>query len=518
MPDPDRRLLELWSQLQSKKPHFSHFLTGIRLANIRGIEDLRVLLDYPVSVIAGGNASGKTTVLLAAACAYSVPGAAFRAFVPSTLFPDYRPRVGEWEDERRTVEIDFDYTTPAGHLAMRWRRAKSWNRSFFGRKGGTQPERPVYLRPLSNLTNPSEVRGVLGMSQAKTAPDEQPLTALQVEFAQKMLPFRYAAVVDLTSGRKNLLFAAQEGGAAYSELHMAAGERTILRLAQKIAQLHGALVLIDEVEAGLHPWLQKLLMLQLQELALRNELQVVVTTHSPVVLDSVPGNGRIFLERVDDGSVHVRPPYRDVIQNALYGQSSDALNVLCEDEIAEAMLRGVCDRVLPDERMWPATVRIGRDTGADQFPMHAAAFRKFGQIDNFIFVLDGDRRDSQIVERVEKEARSSVSVLFLPGREAPECWVWDRLTASTDDLADQLGVAAYDLRDLLRLQDQTYASATDSPSEIAKAKLRALSDQIRRPAADICRHVAAHEAARPDSDIQPLVDGLRAALENWRAE
>ena len=61
-----------------------------------------------------------------------------------------------------------------------------------------------------------------------------------------MLPFRYAEVVDLSSGNKNLLFAAQEGGASYSELHMAAGERAILRLAQEIAQLKGALVLIDE--------------------------------------------------------------------------------------------------------------------------------------------------------------------------------------------------------------------------------------------------------------------------------
>lgn len=39
-------------------------------------------------------------------------------------------------------------------------------------------------------------------------------------------------------------------------------------------------------------------MLELQRIALRNDLQVVVTTHSPVVLDSVPPEGRIFLERM----------------------------------------------------------------------------------------------------------------------------------------------------------------------------------------------------------------------------
>ena len=510
----------MWDQLQGKKPHFAHFLTEISLANIRGITDLRVQLDYPVSVIAGGNASGKTTVLFAAACAYRVPGTSARAFAPSTLFPDYRPRVGDRVDEHRKVTIAFDYSTPDGRLAMRWGRNKSWNRSFFGRKGGLQPERPVYLRTLSNLTNPSEVRGVLGMSQAKTAPQERPLTALQIDFAQRMLPFRYSEVVDLVGGRKNqrLLFAAQEGGAAYSELHMAAGERAILRLSQEIAQLQGALVLIDEVEAGLHPWVQQLLMLHLQELALRNELQVVVTTHSPVVLNAVPANGRIFLERADDGSVAVRPPYRDVVQNALYGRSDDALNVLCEDEIAEAMLHGVCDLVLRGERIRPDSVRIGRDTGADEFPMHAAAFRKFGQINNFVFVLDGDRRDSEVVERLNREARTAVPVLFLPGKEAPECWIWERLAARTDSLAESLGIVAHDLRDLLRQQDQTYASATDAPGEIAKAKLRALGELINRSAPDICRLVAAHETNEPDSEIQPLAADLRSAIEDWRAE
>lgn len=135
---------------------------------------------------------------------------------------------------------------------------------------------------------------------------------------------------------------------------MSAGERAILRLSQDIAQLKGALILIDELEAGLHPWVQQLLMAQLQQLALRNDLQVIVTTHSPVVLDAVPRNGRIFLERDRTGEVTVRPAYRDIIQNALYGRSPGALNLL-----------------------------LGRDTGADEFPSHAAAFRKFGQIKSF---------------------------------------------------------------------------------------------------------------------------------------
>lgn len=513
----EKRFRETWERLQGKKPHLPHFLDEIHLQGIRGIADLRTRFDYPVSVIAGGNASGKSTVLFAAACAYRVPGAGVRDFVPSTLFPDYRPRVGARQDRKEEIVIEFDYSTPDGRRAMRWRRVKGWNRSFLGRKNATQPKRPVYLRTLSNLGDPAEVRGVLGMSRLSSAPREAPLTASQIAFAQRMLPFDYAEVVSLTSGNRNLLFAAQESGAEYSELHMAAGERTIFRLSREIAQLEGALVLIDEVEAGLHPWVQQLLMLHLQQLALRNDLQVIVTTHSPVVLDAVPSHGRIFLVR-DERGVTARPPFRDIVQNALYGRSADSLNLLCEDAAAEGILRGVFDFLLPHERMDAESVRIGRDTGADEFPGHATAFRKFGQVRNFVFVLDGDKRHGDLEQRVRNNAKSEVPVFFLPGDGAPETWIWGTLRRDPDGPASALGLDPGDLTARMDRVEAVFGAASDRPGAIAKAKLGELARLLQRSVADVGRLVARLEASRRESDIQPLLESLRGALLHWRAD
>ena len=516
----ERPLQELWGNLQGKKPHLPHFLSEIRLDGIRGFNNLRVVFDYPVSVIAGGNTTGKSTVLFAAACAYKVPGAGVKDYVPSTLFPDYRPKFGERTDIRNTVTIDFNYLTLDGPLSMRWRRAKGWNRSFLGRKNASQPERELYLRTLSNLSNPSEVRSVLNMSRLKSQPEETPLTAAQIEFAHQMLPFRYSEVVDLSDGKKNLLFAAQEGGAAYSELHMAAGERAILRLSQEITQLNGALVLIDEVEAGLHPWVQQLLMLHLQQLALRNDLQIIVTSHSPIVLDSVPLNGKIFLDRDDlSGEVVVRPAYRDLIQNALYGRSNETFKLLCEDEIAEGILEGVLDFLLPQERIKWESVQIGRDTGASEFPMHARALSKFGQIQDTVFILDGDQRDREIEGEIKDAAGRGVniSILFLPGKESPESWLWDRLkTIRSDVVIEQLGIDRRGLSTTMNQLDAIYDSASDSPSEISKNKFRSLSESLHRDTSEICRIVARLEAEQEESDIQPLVNDLRGILRQWR--
>ena len=514
----ERRFAKLWQQLQGKKPHFPHFLAELSIDGIRGIDDLRVGFDYPVSVIAGGNASGKSTVLFAAACAYKVPGAGVRDFVPSTLFPDYRPNVGDRQDGRPRTTIEFQYATPDGRRAMRWRRSKAWSRSFLGRQGAKQPERPVYLRTLSNLSNPSEVRSVLGMSHLSAAPAEAPLTALQVDFAQRMLPFSYATVVRLSSGAKNLLFAEQASGAAYSELHMAAGERAILRLAAEIAQLRDALVLIDEVEAGLHPWVQQLLMLQLQQLALLNNLQVLVTTHSPVVLECVPEHGRVFLERDDAGKVAVVPAYRDLVQDALYGRSGEALNLLCEDDAAEGLLQGIFDDLLPRHRVKRESVRIGRDTGTEEFPAHATAFRKFGQLEGFVFVLDGDKRGSPIAGEIQAQAQRQVPVCYLPGDQAPEMWVWQRLQGEGQPvLAAALGIEPGKLRARMDRLDAIFDSASDSPQTIAKAKMHSLADALERDLPEVCRVVARLEASRNDSDIQPLARELEEALLRWRS-
>lgn len=514
----ERRLSKLWDNLLGKKPHMPHFLLEVSLNGLRAIDDLQVSFEYPVSVIAGGNATGKSTVLFAAACAYRVPNSGVRDFVPSTLFPDFRPKSGVRYDERSKVNLDYHYATPTGRQSMRWQRIKGWNRSYFGRKNAIQPERPVYLRTLSNLSNPSEVRGVLSMSRMKGIPEESPLTPLQIEFAQRMLPFQYSDVVDLTNGSKSLMFAAQKGGASYSELHMAAGERALLRLAKEIANLEGALVLIDEVEAGLHPFVQQLLMLQLQELALRRNLQIIVTSHSPVVLDSVHPLGRIFLEREPGGSVTVRSAYKDVIQNALYGQSSHQLNILCEDNIAEAILRGIFDVLIPRLRIRMETIKIGRNTGAGEFPTHAKAFKSFGMVENFVFVLDGDQQKDIMTSKIREAANYNVPVLFLPGSEGPETWIWSKLRTHTDTISEELHLNTDDLATQIANIDQIFSEASDSPANIAKTKLRTLCEAIKINLPTICQRVAYDEIQHSDSDIQIIVSDLENTLLQWRED
>ncbi|MCU0374035.1 MAG: ATP-binding protein, partial [Chitinophagaceae bacterium] len=61
---------QIWDQLRIKKAQYNHYLDSVNIQQLRGISDISIGFNYPVSVIAGPNGCGKSTVLFACACAY----------------------------------------------------------------------------------------------------------------------------------------------------------------------------------------------------------------------------------------------------------------------------------------------------------------------------------------------------------------------------------------------------------------------------------------------------------------
>ena len=514
---------QVWEQLRGRLPQFPSFLESVRISGIRGIKDLNVRFTFPVSVIAGQNASGKSTVLFALACAYKLPGAGVRNYVPSIMFPNFKPRLGgpPADQQGSIITIDYSYRENGDNRVMRWRRGKSWNKSFFGRKGGAQPERDLYLRTLSNISNPSEVRSFLTLGNRTDITSEE-IDASLIRFAEQILPFRYRRIVSLSgqSRQRALLFVEQTSGEErqYSEFHMSAGERAILHLSKEISKKRNALILVDEVEAGLHPYSQEKLMLQLQRMALRNDLQIVVTTHSEVVLESVPLEGRIFLER-DESGARLVEPYKDVIKHALYGRTHDTLSILCEDVVAENILRGVFDHLTPKLGLWSDSIKIGRDTGSSEFVSHFRSIRKFGMENNFLFVLDGDAEDTAEKLRQDegmKQPPNLPSVLTLPGNQSPEAWIWDKLQSRSPDYAGLLNQDDVNFRNILSDKTQLYENATDKPSNIAKQRLESLGDAINRSGDEIARTVAKYETEQGRGEIDGFVSDLEDVIRQWR--
>lgn len=502
-----RNLHQVWDQLRGKKTQMPQFLESVQIKNLRGIRDLKVKFSYPVTVIAGPNGCGKSTVLFACACAYDVPGR--RDYSPAALFPNLKG--GSLEDRFQSPSFEYFFVDDNRDLGMVWRRSKSWSKSYLGRKHVHQPERALYLRTLANLTSPSEVRSILQIGSKGF--EQSDLDADLIAFAHRVLPFKYRGLKLLKLKNKDLLFAErEEADTAYSEFHMSAGERALLRISKDIGRLTNALILIDEVEAGLHPYTQQQVLLELQRLALRNNLQIIVTSHSPVVLESVPVEARVFLERSAD-NVTVQPPYRDIFQRAFYGQSQDKLSVLCEDSVAEALILGVLDQLNQKLNITPDDITVGRDTGKEQFPQHVETLGKFQMLGSFVFVLDGDARALEPdIKKAGNRFGQDLSPLFLPGNDPPEAWIYTCLERAAAQYSELLGVPALDQQ--LGNIRRTFENASDKPTNIVKNQFYTLAEQLQRRPEDLARAVGRAESSHGELNV--FAQDLEQAIYNWR--
>lgn len=515
-----RNLRQVWDQLRGQMTGREEHLEEVLIRNLRGIDGLRVPFRFPVTVLAGPNGGGKSTVLMACACAYADATHGVRALTPATLFPCFRHPQHGVGDRPADATIEFSYIAGGCRQQMVYHRGGAkWNRSFKGRAGAVQPRRRVFIRTLANLANPSEIRAYLQMGRKPC--DLAEIDAASIAFAQRILSFRYQRLSVITSGVRALLFAQRSdagSGCAYSEFHMSAGERSILHLSVELSRLTDALVLIDEVEAGLHPQVQELLMLELQRLALRNRLQVIVTTHSPVVLDTVPAEARVFLERTDGGVVR-REAFRDVIQRSLYGRPLQALSVLCEDAVGEAIIRGILDALAPAIDLTQGDIDIGRDSGKDEFLHHLETLARFRRLDQTVFVLDGDGAPlQQRLEARALELGQALCVLVLPDPGAiPEQWLWDRLATHPEDYAGFLGLSPEALRQRLAETDVLYAGAADTPTAKRKHALHSVLEASSRTVEELARTVARHEAERRRGRIVETMHRLQDAIHRWRS-
>ena len=401
MPDSNemRRLTAKW-QMGTAWPKR---LDWIEIDNLRGWDGQRFEMRYPIMAVVGENGAGKSTVLQCAASVYASDPPLKKERYASDFFPDT-----VWDQVRKA---DIKYALREGGASVsnsirkptgRWRgnieRKRRHVEYIDLSRMQPVPARVGYTR----LANPqiSEV--------SASAFDPVRLRRFSQIMGRK---YDLAKMATTDADAKRVVPVVAQHGSTYSGFHQGAGETTIAELLVTDIPKY-SLVLIDEIESSLHARVQRRLMRDLAELCREKELQIIVTTHSPYVLEELPLDARAYIIQTPGQKRQI--VYGVSPQFAMSKMDDEPYyeaDLYVEDEHAERMLIEILVRYAPDLVQRCQTIPFG-SAGVGQALGQMVAGKRFPR-PSCVF-LDGDKAEA-------------VGCMLLPGNDAPERVVFEAL-------------------------------------------------------------------------------------------
>lgn len=280
-------------------------VTKVEIKNFKCIHDLQLELS-PLTVLIGKNDTGKTSILEA----IGFFAGAYQEFIR------HNP-LGIKEEDYIRHGVSISQVKIEGHFSNNLR-----SRYKFGNNGRYQNDqlpnvRPAYKLDVEKLRQSSTV-GSLNKSplpedgenfaDAVDRVSFKTLTALQKDFTSRIpyiSEFRCDSVPK-TNGRKQVAFDVLGEGVVSSKL---ISDGALLILGYLIIandENRPPLIMIEEPENGIHPrQLQGVMELFKSLTTGENPVQVIMTTHSPFVLDCVPPESVRVCTRDNEHGVQV---------------------------------------------------------------------------------------------------------------------------------------------------------------------------------------------------------------------
>jgi hypothetical protein len=182
------------------------------------------------------------------------------------------------------------------------------------------------------------------------------------------------------------------------------------------------MLVIDEIELGLHEKAQKKLILELKKICKERNVQVVCTTHSPAVLESIPPEGRFFIESYSGNPIIIPGISAKYAAGKLSGLDSNELDIFVEDGIANTIIESSLGNEL---RSRVSILPIGSPMAIAR---QMAARYKESKKAECIAILDGDQASSSSVhvanfmkslenskDQITEEGWFKKRLFFLPG-------------------------------------------------------------------------------------------------------
>ncbi len=489
---------------------------SLREGNLRGINSLEISFDYPITAIAGVNGSGKSTILAMACCAYHNSPKGFkppRRKAPYYTFSDFFVQHKE-EIAPQGIEIRY-------HIAHdKWkestdypdRKGVRWQKRWKSQGGkwndyADRVRRNVVFLGIERIVPHSE------RSQSKT------YSRSFKDVPEKGWETKVKDTVGFILGRtyddfrylehtKYSLPIVKVKGVTYSGFNMGAGENALFEIFSNMYSAgEGALLVMDEVELGLHARAQKLFMTKLKEVCKETKTQVICTTHSKDIFESLPDDARFFVESVAGKTKLTAGMSAEFAFHKMGNKIHPSLIIFTEDEVARAILQSI----LPAPIRSRIEICVIGSASALSRQLAAAFMRK--EKTPTVAIFDGDQRTkhkdnlmhaAKMAEVTNKDIASWFDdhSAYLPGSTWPEAWMIQKCKDIPGKVASSLNTEEADVPEIME-----YALQAGKHKEFHE-----ISTQVGLPKDQCLDRVCGVVASHFKDDFKEIIDIINRLL------
>lgn len=383
--------------------NFGPLLVSAEIDGFRGVK-AKLTFDYPITALTGFNGSGKSTIGQLMLCGYKKLSTVTlgKRFYVKDFFPlsaaDPEPFKS---DASTTFKYQTDKPDQPQELTVS-RTQKEWS----GYK--RQPERNTEYVGFTVYIPKVERRdlSIYGAANLKLTDRKNVEDAAQ--HVSRILGSNYEDVYFQGVSSKNRyseLGIATRFGATYSENNMGFGEGRLVYTVRLLETCpEQSLIVLEEPETSLHESAQYEFVKYLMDVVNRRHHQVIFSTHSSVMMDALPPEGRKLLMRNADGVAVFDNVSSTRIKTALSAGESGHVIVCVEDKFAQSLLKEILRRFDTELIECAVVLPFG-----DYKAVRSARDAIFHAGQRAIAVLDADQT-----------ANEQNSVFCLPGTLPPE--------------------------------------------------------------------------------------------------
>jgi predicted ATPase len=342
--DIRKKLSEKYKE-KNRYKNFGPIIASVKINGFRGV-NTEINFDYPITALSGLNGSGKSTVGQLMLCAYrKMPTSKnSKRFYVKDFFP-----VSNLDPEpfSSSAKIEFFYETdkPSSKQELTITRSK---KEWSGYK--RQPERNVEYLGFTVYIPKIEQRDLSIYLASSLSVDEEDRIDVEngASYASRILGSNYEDIYFQgvkAKSRSAELGMAHRFGAKYSENNMGFGEGRVVYTIRLLESCPAqSLIVLEEPETSLHESAQYEFIKYLMDVVDRRGHQIIFSTHSSIMMDALPSEGRKLLVRGKDGVDVFDSVTSTRVKTALSCGEKGHTIICVEDEFAQSFLREILRR------------------------------------------------------------------------------------------------------------------------------------------------------------------------------